>query len=148
MGRPCDAQRDFLLLHSRVTTSHAQKNPSIYPALGFRAGGGAMLEAPFCAGRLMPSMASTLRLPVSGVMLSPPPREGARDSAPFSTVAMPLRGSLLCPGFTLPLSTCPGHSQHQDTDGSDGMWHGHMLYLPSPGGRPPRSPSQCTPVTE
>ena len=82
----------------------------------------------------MPSMASTLRLPVSGVMLSPPPSEGASDRAPFSTVAMPLCGSLLCPGFTLPLSTCRTHSQHQDTDEIHGMKHGQMLSLPSLGG--------------
>ena len=124
-------------------------HPGIHPALGFRAGGGAMLEAPFCAGRLMPSMASTLRFPVSGVMLSPPPREGASDSAPFSTVAMPLRGSLLCPGFTLPLRTCRGHSRHQNTITHHGMKHGCMLFLPSSGNAgPPRSPSQGTPVTE
>ena len=52
----------------------------------------------------MPSMASTLRAPVRGV--SPPPREGAIDRAPFSTVAYPLAGSLDWPGFTFPLSTC------------------------------------------
>ena len=63
-----------------------------------------MLAFPFGAPLLIPSMASTLRAPVRGV--SPPPREGAMDRAPFSTVAYPLAGSLDCPGLTLPLNTC------------------------------------------
>jgi hypothetical protein len=58
-----------------------------HPALGFLGGGGAMLAEPFGVPFLMPSMASTLRVPVSGVMLSTPPREGAIDCAPRSTVA-------------------------------------------------------------
>ncbi len=75
-----------------------------HPVFGFLAGGGAMLAFPLGVPLLMPSMASTLRAPVRGV--SPPPREGAMDRAPFSTVAYPLAGSLDCPGFTFPLSTC------------------------------------------
>ena len=63
-----------------------------------------MVAFPLGAPLLMPSMASTLRAPVRGV--SPPPREGAIDRAPFSTVAYPLAGSLDWPGFTLPLNTC------------------------------------------
>jgi len=72
-----------------------------------------MLVFPFMAGLLIPSIASTLRVPVRGV--SPPPREGATENAPFSTVAYSLAGSLDCPGFTLPLSTCThaSHDEHQ-----------------------------------
>lgn len=47
---------------------------------------------------------STLRLPVSGVW--PPPKTGVRATGSLSTVAKPDAGSLDCPGFTLPDSTC------------------------------------------
>ena len=46
----------------------------------------------------MPSMASTLRAPVSGVC--PPPSTGVRATGSASAVAYPDRASLDCPGRT------------------------------------------------
>ena len=52
---------------------------------GLRGGGGAMLPVSGGGGRLTPSMASTLRTPVSGVC--PPPSTGVSAIGSRSTVA-------------------------------------------------------------
>ena len=59
----------------------------------------------FPARFLMPSIASTLRSPTSGVR---PPLSTGVSATWLSTVAYPLLGSLLWPGLILPVSTTYG----------------------------------------
>ena len=65
-----DAEHGLVLARARERWRAFRAARDHHPVLGFLGGGGAMLADPFGALFLMPSMASTLRVPASGVTLS------------------------------------------------------------------------------